>query len=43
MLLMLDLVLPHWAAVGLGAVIALLLLTLWAVLPLLRRRSMQQL
>ena len=43
MLLMLDLVLPHWAAVGLGAVIALLLLMLWGVLPVLRRRSMQQL
>jgi hypothetical protein len=43
MLLMLDLVLPRWAAVTLGAVLAVLLLVLWAVSPVLRRREMHRL
>jgi hypothetical protein len=42
MLLMLDLVLPRWAAVTLAAALAVLLLMLWAVSPVLRRREMQQ-
>jgi hypothetical protein len=43
MLLMLDLVLPRWAAICLGGVLGLLLLTLWAVSPVLRRRRMNPL
>lgn len=39
MLLMLDLVLPRWAAISLGVALAVLLLTLWAVSPVLRRRE----
>lgn len=42
MLLMLDLVLPRWAAVTLGAALAVLLLGLWAVSPVLRRRDLDQ-
>jgi hypothetical protein len=42
MLLMLDLVLPRWAAVTLGVAIGVLLLMLWAVSPLLRRREMKR-
>ena len=38
MLLMLDLVLPRWAAIIIGVALAVLLLTLWAVSPVLRRR-----
>jgi Family of unknown function (DUF6328) len=41
-LLMLDLVLPRWAAVTLGAALGMLLLVLWAVSPVLRRREMHQ-
>ena len=42
MLLMLDLVLPRWAAISLGIALAVLLLMLWAVLPVLRRREMDR-
>jgi hypothetical protein len=42
-LLMLDLVLPRWAAISLGAALGLLLLSLWAVSPVLRRRGMRRL
>jgi hypothetical protein len=40
MLLMLDLVLPRWAAIALAAALALLLLMLWAVSPVVRRRGL---
>jgi hypothetical protein len=43
MLLMLDLVLPRWAAVTLGVALGVLLLMLWAVAPVLRRREMHRL
>ena len=43
MLLMLDLVLPRWAAITLGVALAVLLLMLWAVSPVLRRREMNRL
>ena len=43
MLLMLDLVLPRWAAIGLAVALAALLLMLWAVSPVLRRREMRRL
>src|ERR687886_1336603 len=43
MLLMLDLVLPRWAAISLGIALAVLLLMLWAVSPVLRRREMRRL
>jgi hypothetical protein len=43
MLLMLDLVLPRWAAICLGVALAALLLMLWAVSPVLRRREMRRL
>jgi hypothetical protein len=43
MLLMLDLVLPRWAAVTLGVALGVLLLMLWAVSPVLRRREMHRL
>src|SRR3954452_3234018 len=42
MLLMLDLVLPRWAAVTLGLALGVLLLMLWAVSPVLRRREMKR-
>jgi hypothetical protein len=42
MLLMLDLVLPRWAALALGAALAVFLLALWAVSPVLRRRELQE-
>ncbi len=42
MLLMLDLVLPRWAAISLGVALAVLLLMLWAVSPVLRRREMEK-
>ena len=42
-LLMLDLVLPRWAAVALGITLGVLLLMLWAVSPVLRRREMRRL
>ena len=41
--LMLDLVLARWAAVTLGVSLAVLLLMLWVVSPLLRRRGMRRL
>ena len=41
--LMLDLVLVRWAAITLGVALAVLLLMLWAVSPVLRRRGMQRL
>jgi hypothetical protein len=43
MLLMLDLVLPRWLATTLGITLAVLLLMLWAVSPVLRRRGMRRL
>jgi hypothetical protein len=43
MLLMLDLVLPRWAAVSLGIAIGVLLLILWALSPVFRRRGMRRL
>jgi hypothetical protein len=43
MMLMLGLVLPRWAATTLSAAIAVLLLMLWVVLPVLRRREMRRL
>ena len=43
MLLMLDLVLPRWAATTLGIALGVLLLMLWAVSPVLRRREMHRL
>ena len=43
MLLMLDLVLPRWAAITLGVALAVLLLMLWAVSPVVRRREMNRL
>jgi hypothetical protein len=42
MLLMLDLVLPRWAAITLGAVLAALLLLLWVVSPVRRRRGLDE-
>ena len=42
MLLMLDLVLPRWASICLGIALAVLLLMLWAVSPVLRRREMEK-
>jgi beta-lactamase regulating signal transducer with metallopeptidase domain len=42
MLLMLDLVLPRWAAVTLGVALGVLLLMLWVVSPVLRRREMKR-
>jgi hypothetical protein len=39
---MLGLVLSHWAALGLGAAIGVLLLMLWVVSPVLRRRELQK-
>jgi hypothetical protein len=42
MLLMLDLVLPRWAALVLGGALAVLLLALWAVSPVLRRRELRE-
>ena len=42
MLLMLDLVLPRWAATTLASVLAVLLLGLWAVSPVLRRRGLDE-
>ena len=41
--LMLDLVLARWAAVTLGVSLAVLLVMLWAVSPVLRRRNMRSL
>ena len=38
--LMLDLVLARWVAITLGVALAVLLLMLWAVSPVLRRRDM---
>jgi hypothetical protein len=43
MLLILDLVLPRWLAITLGVAVAVLLLMLWAVSPVLRRREMRRL
>ncbi len=43
MLLMLDLVLPRWAAITLGVALGVLLLMLWAVSPVVRRREMNRL
>ncbi|HYJ75834.1 MAG TPA: DUF6328 family protein [Kineosporiaceae bacterium] len=43
MLLILDLVLPRWLAITLGIAVAVLLLMLWAVSPVLRRREMNRL
>jgi Family of unknown function (DUF6328) len=40
MLLMLDLVLPRWAAISIAIALAVLLLMLWAVSPVLRRREL---
>jgi len=42
LMLMLGLVLSHWAALGLGAAIGVLLLMLWVVSPVLRRRELQK-
>jgi hypothetical protein len=42
MLLMLDLVLPRWAALILGGALAVLLLMLWAVSPTVRRRELEE-
>lgn len=42
MLLMLDLVLPRWAATALGLGLGVLLLSLWAVSPVVRRRDLQK-
>jgi hypothetical protein len=41
--LMLDLILVRWAAITIGVALAVLLLMLWAVSPVLRRRGMQRL
>src|ERR671933_969711 len=41
-LLMLDLVLPRWAAVTLGAALAAFLLVLWAIWPVRRRRVLNE-
>jgi hypothetical protein len=43
LVLMFDLVLPRWAAVTLGVAVAVLLLVLWAVSPVLRRRELRRL
>ena len=43
MMLMLDLVLARWLAITLGISLAVLLLMLWAVSPVLRRRGLPQL
>ncbi len=40
--LMFDLVLARWLAITLGVALAVLLLMLWAVSPLLRRRTLNQ-
>ena len=42
MLLMLDLVLPRWAAISLGAALAAFLLVLWAIWPVRRRRVLNE-
>jgi hypothetical protein len=41
-LLQLDLVLPRWAAITLGAMLAVLLFSLWVVSPVLRRRGLDE-
>jgi hypothetical protein len=41
-LLMFDLVLARWLAITLGVALAVLLLMLWAVSPVLRRRTLQE-
>jgi Ca2+/Na+ antiporter len=41
MLLMLDLVVTRWLAITLAACLALVLVSLWAVSPVVRRRSMR--
>jgi hypothetical protein len=43
MMLMLDLVLARWVAITLGVSLAVLLLMLWGVSPVLRRRGMRPL
>jgi hypothetical protein len=43
MMLMLDLVLARWLAITLGISLAVLLLMLWAVSPVLRRRNLPRL
>ena len=43
MLLMLDLVVPRWAATALGLALGVLLLSLWAASPVVRRRDLQTL
>jgi hypothetical protein len=40
MTLMLDLVVPRWLAVGLGAALAALILLMWLIVPLQRRRGL---
>jgi Family of unknown function (DUF6328) len=42
MLLMLGLVLPRWAAITLGLVLGVLLLGLWVVSPVVRRRELDE-